>query len=147
MPCRRVLVVLMAVMLAGCGKPDPDAGWQPPAELLEGDICAIRADEKHYRIVKIIAVDDQVVVHLRVYKGDHDTRPSDVDVSTLRVGDLAESLDRPRTQGVPHLHVLREEFMAWRPTVLTNAPVTLDELAPVLYWRENRHRDQADVND
>jgi hypothetical protein len=99
--------------------------------LTAGDLYSIESGDGAYSIVKILAVDDDIV-HIRLYKNRFATRPEDVDTSELSLGSIQDE----DGFGIGHLPISRSEFEAWDPQFLQSVGVTEEELEGYRLWQE-----------
>ena len=83
--------------------------------------------------MKVLKVDDQGV-HVRVYSNHFDSRPAELDESSLYI----TGIDRdPNEQlGMGHLPLSKDSFGAWQPRYITTVPVDAAELEGYEMWKE-----------
>lgn len=100
--------------------------------LAAGGLYSIEFGDGTYSIVKILAVDDDIV-HIRLYKNKFASRPEQVDSSELSLGTIQDE----DGFGIGHLPISRPEFEAWDPQFLQNEGVTEEELEGYRLWQES----------
>ncbi|MCW5891051.1 MAG: hypothetical protein KIT14_10925 [bacterium] len=107
-------------------------GCRPSQPKLEvGALYSVDDGEGHYRIAKILALDDRGV-HMRLYKKKFSTRPATADPSSLTLG----SVDDADGFGMGHLPLTRRAFLAWEPVFIAPGVVSAEELDGYEIWKE-----------
>ena len=98
-----------------------------------GGLYSVRADQSGYQIVKVLALDPQVV-HVRLYKNTFSDRPKTLDLSTLELGTMKD----PDGFGIGHLPISPRQFESWDPVFVMQAVVNDDELEGYRIWQESK---------
>ena len=107
-------------------------------KLVAGGLYSVVGDGD-FRVVKVLAVDGDSVVHLKVYRNRFDSRPANVDVSMLKwdidMNDLS-------TIGIGHLPLALNGFLDDEPVFIQQDVVTPEEMEPVNSWRYEPEEDE-----
>lgn len=86
----------------------------------EGGYYSILDSRQGFRVVKILAVDDEAV-HVSLFTNRFPTRPTDIDPSTLTLEMSVDDLDDNEgdlSLGIAHLSLDRDGFMESKPIFL-----------------------------
>jgi hypothetical protein len=122
---RRTLsrLALLCLWAAACRSPATDP--------VEGGIYSAVSDPQKgtYGIVKVLKV-EIAAVHVRLYAGEHKTRPTQVNPGELKIGTMAEG------GGMGHLPLSHRVFAAWKPVRITTAAVDRSELDGYDEWKK-----------
>jgi hypothetical protein len=116
-------LVLLCVVAAACRSPANNP--------IDGGIYSVVSDSQKgtYGIVKVLKI-DKAAVHVRLYASEHTTRPTRVNPSELRVGTIHDG------GGMGHLPLSHRVFAAWKPVLITTAPVDASELDGYDEWKK-----------
>jgi len=90
------------------------------------------ADGEFFCVAKVLAVDTGAV-HIRLYKNKFETRPLDVDESTLVLGTIHDA----DGFGVGHLPLSHADFETWAPVFIKRVEVLEHELEGYQIWKES----------
>lgn len=101
----------------------------PPMSYQAGGIYSV-ADEKGYRVVKVLVADGSAV-HVRLYKNVYSLRPSKIEESELSLGSVFDG----GSFGIGHLPLAIEEFRDWSPVLIMRSSVSKDELEGYETWK------------
>lgn len=96
------------------------------SQLRVGGFYALRDGWRKYSVVKILAI-DQDVVHARHYKERFTRVPRHLDPAALSLGRFDETSPGVGFS-IGSMPVAKEEFAAWRPILIGQAEVTDEEL-------------------
>jgi len=103
------------------------------ADLVPGDICAIKRDDSGFGVIKILVV-DQHVFHIRKYKNRFPERPHEIDPKRLSIGTIHD----PDGFGVGHLPISASGFGSWMPSRICHEEVTKEELEGYHCWLQDQ---------
>ena len=100
------------------------------AEPREGDLCSVVKDStgRSFGIVKILKIEGDIY-HIRTYGVSYESRPSENDVKDIKPNHSA---------GIGHLPISRQQFTQWKPEVILNQPVSLEELEGYNIWKNGQ---------
>lgn len=96
-----------------------------------GALYSVDDGEGHFRVAKVLAVDD-AGVHIRLYRNKFAKRPPHVDVTGLDLG----SIHDPDGFGMGHMPLSYAAFSAWGPIFLVAGALGEEELEGYRYWQE-----------
>jgi hypothetical protein len=102
-------------------------------ELKVGGLYSVDDGEGHYRVAKILALDDSAV-HICLYKNKYGSRPATVDASSLSLGTIHDK----DGFGMGHLPLSKAAFANWQPAFLSQSSVTDEELEGYEMWKEDQ---------
>lgn len=96
----------------------------------EGDLCSVVKDStgRSFGVVKILKIEGDTF-HLRTYGVSYDKRPVENDLQDIKPNSPA---------GIGHLPLSREQFERWKPEVIINQPVSLEELEGYNTWKSRQ---------
>jgi hypothetical protein len=120
-----VLVVAAFARLRKSG----EAGVQQ--DFIPGGIYSFEDGAGKYGVAKVLVVEPEAV-HVRLYKNIFDTRPSEIDPTTLSLGSVLTDEEF----GIGHLPLAREGFANWRPVLIMQTTVTKEELVGYELWKD-----------
>jgi hypothetical protein len=133
-----------SIILSGCGNNDNNgtAGSGDSAKVTteaaadqaprEGDLCSVVKDStgESFGIVKVLKIEGDTY-HLRTYGVSYDRRPTENELKDIRANHSA---------GIGHLPLSRQQFEQWDPRVISNQPVTLEELEGYNIWKNGQKK-------
>ena len=121
----RIALISLALFsgVGGCSKEGSTPVAQASKPIQVGGLYASQDKDGTWRIVKVLAVDDEAV-HLRIYANKFREQPTDVDPATLKLG----SLNDPSGFGIGHVPIAKEGFNGQTRILLKVVPVKEDEL-------------------
>jgi hypothetical protein len=106
-------------------------GCTPQPESIDaGALYSVDDGEGFFRVAKVLIVDSGGV-HIRLYKNRFETRPKNVDFSSLSLGSIHEK----DGFGMGHLPLTHRAFREWDPVFIGNSPVGPDELEGFNEWK------------
>jgi hypothetical protein len=119
----RTLVICLLTFGAvnGCSKEKSNS--VTPQSIQVGGLYATRDQDGGWRVMKVLAVDDQAV-HLRSYANKFVEQPKDIDPAVLTLG----GLNSPAGFGIGHFPLAKEGFLKDKPVLIKIVPVKEDEL-------------------
>jgi len=142
-----IFLITCCLSLLACGDGSGDA-WQPPQKVLAGDYYSVMLsdrDDSEFAILKVLAV-DRPLIHIRLFAGTYKTRPSDVALEELSMGDMTAPISKPDARGVPHEAVREKDFLHWKPVLVGHAELSADEQSTLNAWRtENGADDEPEA--
>lgn len=105
-----------ATILSSCSRPSA-------TDFLVGGLYSITSNADEFRVVKIIALQDDTV-RLRMYQKQYQQRPATLDPKTLKLGPMHHGRG-PFSVGSIPLHL--SEFIKRKPRFIMLTEVTADE--------------------
>jgi hypothetical protein len=96
-----------------------------------GDLYSVK-DEHGFKIVKVL-VNEQDVLHIRIYKNLFRERPEHADQIKLILG----SIEDPHGFGIGHMPISKSEFSSWQPEFIAHSKVTPEELEGYQLWKQS----------
>ena len=116
-----VASILAAVGLAACGaKSDSIAA---------GVLYSVDTGKGYFQVAKVLAV-TKMGVHIRLYKNQFQSRPTSVDLGSLKLGKIQDK----DGFGIGHLPLTHRAFAEWRPEYMALSTVQPDELDGYREW-------------
>ncbi len=95
-----------------------------------GAICTVEDGDGKFGIIKVLVIDSEIA-HVRIYKNKYTTRPSKIDLKTLSMG----SINDKDGFGIGHTPLARKAFEEWKPVVIANENVSVEELEGYKIWK------------
>ncbi|MCX5793895.1 MAG: hypothetical protein NTY77_00175 [Elusimicrobia bacterium] len=126
---RACLLAVLASGLCGC--------YRAPQAAV-GGLYSVQDGQGLYRAAKVVAIDEDGI-HLRLFKNNWKRRPKAVDSSSLALGTVYDS----DGFGIGHLALSQEEFVSWKPVLLSREELKPDEVDGYQLWRRGRKGDFA----
>ena len=118
-----VLGVIGAFGLAACSRQD----W------VEGGLYSVEAENGGYSIAKVLKLDPDGV-HMRLYSNHFESRPTEIESSTLYMAGIDHKPDE--TLGIGHLPLRRKSFQDWNPVLIKVEQVKPEELEGYTMWKD-----------
>jgi len=120
MNMKNVIIVgvlgLAAAVLSGCSRPSV-------TDFLVGGIYSITSSANEFRVVKIVALKDDIV-QIHMYQKQYQQRPETLDPETLKLGPMHHG-NGPFSMGSLPLRL--SEFIERKPRFIMLTEVTTDE--------------------
>lgn len=107
---------LASVILSSCSRPSA-------TDFLIGGIYSIASGANEFRVVKIVALKDDII-QIHMYQKQYQQRPETIDPNTLELGPMHHG-SGPFSMGSLPLHL--SEFLDRKPRFITLTEVTADE--------------------
>jgi len=121
------VVIVLAAVVRQSNSGEADV----PQEFIAGGIYTIEDGTGKYGVAKVLVVDPEAV-HVRVYKNKFDSRPLEIDPTTLSLGTVFTDTEF----GIGHLPLTSEGFTNWRPMLVMQSTVSQEELTGYELWKE-----------
>ena len=96
-----------------------------------GSICTVEDGERKFGVVKVLVINDQEA-HVKIYKNKYDQRPTQIDLKTLSLGSINDTIGG---FGIGHVPLDRDGFDHWKPISVGFEEVTKDDLFGYEMWK------------
>ena len=98
----------------------------------EGDLCSVVKDStgRSFGVIKILKIEGETY-HLRTYGVTYENRPTETDLKDIKPNHSA---------GIGHLPLSKQQFENWKPEVITNQSVSLEELEGYNIWKNGQKK-------